>query len=52
VVIGTATFFDGIDFLAIAMALPAGAWHFTQVQVGLLISSRSRRSFFRYRRVW
>jgi MFS transporter, putative metabolite:H+ symporter len=40
VVIGTATFFDGIDFLAIALALPvlAGAWHLTQVQVGLLIS--------------
>jgi MFS transporter, putative metabolite:H+ symporter len=40
VVIGTATFFDGIDYLAIALALPvlAGAWHLTQVQVGLLIS--------------
>jgi MFS transporter, putative metabolite:H+ symporter len=40
VIIGTATFFDGIDFLAIALALPvlAGAWHLTQVQVGLLIS--------------
>jgi len=39
-VIGTATFFDGIDFLAIALALPVlvGAWHLTQVQVGLLIS--------------
>ena len=40
VVIGMATFFDGIDFLAIALALPvlAGAWHLSQVQVGLLIS--------------
>jgi putative MFS transporter len=40
VVIGTATFFDGIDFLAIALALPvlAGAWHLTPVQIGFLIS--------------
>ena len=39
-IIGTATFFDGIDFLAIALALPvlAGAWHLTPVQIGLLIS--------------
>ena len=39
-IIGTATFFDGIDFLAIALALPVlvGAWHLTPVQVGLLIS--------------
>jgi putative MFS transporter len=35
VIIGTATFFDGIDFLAIALALPvlAGSWHLSQVQV-------------------
>jgi MFS transporter, putative metabolite:H+ symporter len=40
IVIGTATFFDGIDFLAIALALPvlAGAWQLTPIQVGLLIS--------------
>jgi putative MFS transporter len=39
-IVGTATFFDGIDFLAIALALPVlvGAWHLTPVQVGLLIS--------------
>ena len=39
-IIGTATFFDGIYFLAIALALPvlAGAWHLTPVQIGLLIS--------------
>jgi putative MFS transporter len=39
-IIGTATFFDGIDFLAIALALPvlAGLWHLTPVQIGLLIS--------------
>ena len=39
-IIGTATFFDGIDFLAIALALPvlAGAWNLTPVQIGLLIS--------------
>src|SRR6516225_2330423 len=43
-IIGTATFFDGIDFLAIALALPVlvGAWHLTPVQVGLLISGQRR----------
>lgn len=40
-IIGTATFFDGVDFLTVALALPvlAGLWHLTPVQIGLLISS-------------
>ncbi len=40
-IVGTATFFDGIDFLTVALALPvlSGLWHLSPVQIGLLISS-------------
>jgi putative MFS transporter len=40
-IMGTATFFDAFDVLAIAYVLPvlAGAWKLTPQQIGLLISS-------------
>ncbi len=40
-IVGTATFFDAFDALAIALALPAliGLWHLTPPEIGFLISS-------------
>ncbi len=40
-IIGTATFFDGLDFLAIAYVLPvlAPRWHLTPAQIGLMLSA-------------
>jgi putative MFS transporter len=40
VLVGTATFFDAFDALAVAQALPilVGVWHLHTAQVGLLIS--------------
>ncbi len=40
-IIGTATFFDGFDAVAIAFVLPAliGQWHLAPADIGLLLSS-------------
>lgn len=41
VIVGTATFFDGYNFIAIAFVLPALAaiWHLGPTQIGLLITA-------------
>jgi len=40
-IVGIATFFDGVDFLAIAYVLPilAPQWHLTPPQIGLMLSA-------------
>ena len=40
-IVGTATFFDGFDAVAIAFVLPAliGLWHLQPSEIGLLLSS-------------
>ncbi len=40
-IVGTATFFDGLDFLAIAYVLPvlAPRWHLTPAEIGLMLSA-------------
>ena len=40
-IVGIATFFDGIDFLAIAYVLPvlAPRWHLTPAEIGLMLSA-------------